>query len=39
MGVLSPGAMRQYGRHAVAFIGRRHFDDPHYLQEMFVRKE
>jgi len=38
MGVLSPGAMRQSGRHAVAFIGRRHFDDPHYLQEMFVRK-
>jgi hypothetical protein len=37
-GVLSPGAMRQYGRHAVAFIGRRHFDDPHYLQEIFDRK-
>jgi len=39
MGVLSPGAMRQYGRHAVAFVGRRHFDDPEYLQEMFRRSE
>jgi hypothetical protein len=27
-GVLSPGAMRQWGRHAVAFVGKRHFDDP-----------
>jgi len=35
MGVYSPGAMRQWGRHAVAFVGRRHFDDPFYLQEMF----
>jgi hypothetical protein len=26
-GVLSPGAMRQWGRHAVAFVGKRHFDD------------
>jgi hypothetical protein len=34
-GVLSPGAMRQWGKHAVAFIGRRHFDDPFYLDEMF----
>ncbi|MFT7131967.1 MAG: hypothetical protein ACI81O_000675 [Cyclobacteriaceae bacterium] len=28
MGVASAGAMRQWGRHATAFIGRRHFDDP-----------
>jgi hypothetical protein len=34
-GVLSPGAMRQWGTHAVAFVGRRHFDDPFYLQKMF----
>ena len=34
-GVLSPGAMRQWGRHAVAFVGQRHFDDPFYLDEMF----
>ena len=27
-GVVSPGAMRQWGRHAVAFVGERHFDDP-----------
>ncbi len=35
-GVLSPGAMRQWGSHAVAFVGRRHFDDPFYLQKMFI---
>ena len=34
-GVLSPGAMRQWGKHAVAFVGQRHFDDPFYLDEMF----
>lgn len=34
-GVLSPGAMRQWGRHAVAFVGKRHFDDPFYLDRMF----
>ena len=27
MGVRDPGAMRQWGRHATAFVGRRHFDD------------
>ncbi len=27
MGIISPGAMRQPGHHATAFIGRRHFDD------------
>ncbi len=35
-GVYSPGAMRQWGRHAVAFVGERHFDDPHSLEKMFV---
>ncbi len=34
-GVRSPGAMRQWGRHATAFIGRAHFDDPHLLQRYF----
>jgi hypothetical protein len=34
-GVLSPGAMRQWGRHAVAFVGRRNFDDPFYMDRMF----
>jgi hypothetical protein len=36
-GVPSPGAMRQWGRHAVAFVGERHFDDPFVLDRMFVR--
>ncbi len=35
MGVLKPGAMRQWGRHATAFIGRRHFDDPGLLDRYF----
>jgi len=34
-GVLSPGAMRQWGRHAVAFVGKRHFDDPFFMDRMF----
>lgn len=34
-GVASPGAMRQWGRHAVAFMGERHLDDPYLLQELF----
>ena len=29
MGVPEPGAMRQWGTHAIAFVGRRHFDDPY----------
>jgi len=36
-GVVSPGAMRQWGRHAVAFVGRRHFDDPDYMDKMFEK--
>jgi len=28
-GVRSPGAMRQWGHHAIAFADKRHFDDPH----------
>jgi hypothetical protein len=36
-GVLSPGGMRQWGRHAVAFAGRRHFDDPFYMDRMFEK--
>ncbi len=31
-GVVSPGAMRQWGRHATAFVGRRHFDDARLLE-------
>jgi len=37
-GVLSPGAMRQWGRHAVAFVGRRNFDDPFFMDRMFKRR-
>ncbi|MBT8363126.1 MAG: hypothetical protein KJP23_00375 [Deltaproteobacteria bacterium] len=35
-GVLSPGAMRRWGRHAVAFVGKRHFDDPFFMDSMFM---
>jgi hypothetical protein len=34
-GVYSPGAMRQWGRHAVAFVGKRDFDDPFYMDNIF----
>ena len=36
MGVPDPGAMRQRGRHATAFVGRRHFDDPWLLERSFM---
>lgn len=38
-GVLSPGAMRQWGRHSVAFVGKRHFDDPNLIEKIFQRVE
>lgn len=34
-GVPSPGAMRQWGRHAVAFVGERHFDAPDLIDRYF----
>lgn len=34
MGVPSPGAMRQWGTHAIAFLGKRHFDDPWLLEKL-----
>ncbi len=37
MGVLSAGQMRQWGRHATAFVGRRHFDDPTLIDRYFER--
>ncbi len=37
MGVLRPGAMRQWGRHATAFVGRRHFDQPDLMERYFVK--
>lgn len=36
MGVPSAGTMRQWGRHAIAFLGKRHFDDP-WLLEKFIQ--
>ena len=36
-GGLSPGAMRQWGRHSVAFVGKRHFDDPDLIEKIFQR--
>ncbi|WP_325893426.1 hypothetical protein [Grimontia sp. NTOU-MAR1] len=33
-GVRSPGAMRQHGQHAIAFIGERHFDDAFILETL-----
>ena len=35
MGIRAPGAMRERGRHATAFVGRRHFDDAFLLEELF----
>jgi len=34
-GVRSAGAMRQWGRHATAFVGQRHFDDPFLIESLF----
>jgi hypothetical protein len=36
MGIASPGAMRQWGRHATAFVGIRHFDDADLLDNRFT---
>lgn len=35
MGIASAGQQRQWGRHATAFVGRRHFDDPALLDTFF----
>lgn len=37
MGITSAGQMRQWGRHATAFVGRRHFDDPALFDRYFER--
>jgi hypothetical protein len=36
MGIARAGSMRQWGKHATAFVGRRHFDDAKLLQERFT---
>lgn len=35
MGIESAGQMRQWGHHATAFVGRRHFDDPRLFDAYF----
>ncbi len=35
MGIPNPGAMRQWGHHATAFVGRRHFDDARLFEKYF----
>ena len=35
MGIRSAGAMREWGRHATAFVGRRHFDDADLIEKRF----
>lgn len=37
MGVRDAGAQRQWGHHATAFVGRRHFDDPDLIERRFER--
>jgi hypothetical protein len=37
-GIESPGAMRQWGRHATAFVGRRHFDDVDLMDKYYSRR-
>ena len=36
MGIANAGAMRQWGRHATAFVGRRHFDDADLIERRFL---
>ena len=35
MGIARAGAMRQWGKHATAFVGRRHFDDATLMELRF----
>lgn len=35
MGIASAGTMRQWGHHATAFVGMRHFDDPDLIDQAF----
>jgi hypothetical protein len=36
MGIVSAGQMRQWGHHATAFVGRRHFDDADLIERRFT---
>ena len=37
LGIPSAGAMREAGHHAIAFVGKRHFDDPDLIDRYFER--
>lgn len=39
LGIRSAGAMREFGHHAIAFVGRRHFDDPDLIERYFERAD
>lgn len=39
MGIARAGAMRQWGRHATAFVGQRHFDDAYLLDQRYILGE
>lgn len=39
MGIPAPGEMRQWGHHATAFYGRRHFDDLDIIERSFRLKK
>jgi len=36
MGIANAGAMRQWGHHPTAFVGRRHFDDADLIERRFT---
>jgi hypothetical protein len=38
MGIPGPGEMRQWGHHATAFFGERHFDDPNLMERSLERR-
>jgi hypothetical protein len=35
-GVRNPGALKQYGHHTPAYVGREHFDAPFLLESVFI---
>lgn len=38
-GVRNPGALRQWGHHPTALVGREHFDDPFLFEKFFVASD
>ncbi|WP_430475877.1 hypothetical protein ACQ0MK_09990 [Thalassospira lucentensis] len=39
LGIERPGAMRQWGHHTTAFVGRRHFDEPGLIGRYFAPRD